>query len=364
MRAIAAISTGPDIPFDMRRVDVDEPRDDEILVKLAATGICHTDLFFKSKVPAALGPCLFGHEGTGVVVSVGSDVTGIAPGDHVVLSYRSCGRCRPCLQHQRAYCDRSTELNALGHRPDGSSRVSSAGAPVRSGFFGQSSFAEYALAHPDNVVVVSDSADPAVIAALGCGFQTGAGAVLNVLRPGPSSALVIFGAGSVGFAALLAARASGVERIVAVDPAEPRRRLAAELGATAIDPTDPDAPRLIASATDGGATHALDTTAIPDVIRHAAHGMRAAGELVVVGLGAPEITVDVQDLLFKGKSIRGCIEGDSRIQEFIPALVERYVAGDFPIDKLVTRYSPGDFNTAIADQAAGRVIKPVIVWEP
>lgn len=363
MQALAAISTGPDTPFDIRGVELDEPRDDEILVKLAATGICHTDLFFKSKVPAALGPCLFGHEGAGMVAAVGRDVTGVAPGDHVVLSYRSCGHCRPCRQQQPAYCDRSTELNALGHRPDGSPRVSVDGVPVRSGFFGQSSFAEYAVAHPDNVVVVDGSADQAAIAALGCGFQTGAGAVLNVLRPEPASALVIFGAGSVGFAALLAAHASGVQRIVAVDPVEARRRLATELGAVAIDPTDPDAQQLIASATDGGATHALDTTAVPDVIRRAAQALRATGELVVVGLGAPEVAIDVQDLLFKGKSIRGCIEGDSSIQEFIPALADLHAAGKFPIGKLVTRYAPAEFNSAIADQAAGRVIKPVIVWE-
>ncbi|MEZ0365212.1 NAD(P)-dependent alcohol dehydrogenase [Mycobacterium sp. pUA109] len=363
MRARAAISTGPDAPFDIRSVDVDDPRADEILVKLSATGICHTDLFFKSKVPAAAGPCLFGHEGVGVVTAVGPAVTTVTPGDHVVLSYRSCGDCRPCRQGQPAYCDRSTELNALGVRPDGAPGVSCDGKAVLAGFFGQSSFAEYALAHPDNVVVVDAAVDKAVIAALGCGFQTGAGAVLNVLRPTSSSQLVIYGTGSVGFAALLAARAAGVERIVAVDPAGPRRELATELGAVAVDPTEPDAAQAIASATDGGATHALDTTGIPAVIRQAAASLRATGALAVVGLGAAEVTIDIQDLLFKGKTIRGCIEGDARIHEFIPALVDLYAAGTFPIDRLITRYRPEEFNQAIADQADGRVIKPVIVWD-
>lgn len=363
MHALAALSSGPDTSFDIRTVEVDEPRDDEILVALSATGICHTDLFFKSKVPAAAGPCLFGHEGAGVVAGVGAAVTGIAPGDHVVLSYRSCGRCRPCRQARPAYCDRSTTLNALGLRDDGSATVTCDGRPVLANFFGQSSFAEYAIAHPDNVVVIDGSADKTVAAAFGCGFQTGAGAVLNVLQPTESSSLVIYGTGSVGFAALLAARAVGVQRIIAVDPVAQRRELAASFGAITVDPADPQAPQAIRSATDGGASHAVDTTGSPAVITQAVASLAAAGVLTVVGLGAPEVTIDITDLLFKGKTVRGCIEGDSRISEFIPQLVDLHAAGRFPVEQLVTRYRPEQFNTAIADQAAGRVIKPVISWD-
>ncbi|PQM48332.1 Geraniol dehydrogenase [Mycobacterium talmoniae] len=148
-----------------------------------------------------------------------------------------------------------------------------------------------------------------------------------------------------------------------MDPAEQRRELAAEFGAVAIDPTDSGAGQAIAAATDGGATHALDTTGIPEVIKQAVRALRAMGELAVVGLGKPEVAIDIQDLLFKGKTIRGCIEGDAQIHEFIPALIDLYTAGKFPIDRLVTRYRPDEFNQAIADQAAGRVIKPVVVWE-
>lgn len=224
---IGAISTGPAEPFQLREVTVDDPRDDEILVKIAATGICHTDLFFKSVIPAEMGPCLLGHEGAGVVAAVGSAITDVRPGDHVVLSYRSCGRCAFCRDSHPAYCEQTAALNALGHRADGTPKLHSEGNSLLGNYFGQSSFAGYALAGRDNVVPVGNDVDLAVVAALGCGFQTGAGAVLNVLRPQPDSRLIVHGVGSVGFAALLAAEPWGCgpsSRSIRSRPAGPRRR--------------------------------------------------------------------------------------------------------------------------------------------
>ncbi len=192
MQITAAVSRSPDSPFTLESVDLDEPRPDEVLVRIHATGLCHTDLSSKTRVP---GPAVLGHEGTGVVEAVGAQVTGIGPGDHVVLSYRSCGECAHCRGGHRSYCSRSALLSWSGSRADGTATLSQNGIRLFGSFFGQSSFAQFALAAEDNVVVVDPSVDLSVAAPLGCGFQTGAGAVLNVLTPEPNSRLVVFGAG-------------------------------------------------------------------------------------------------------------------------------------------------------------------------
>ncbi|MFC9788452.1 NAD(P)-dependent alcohol dehydrogenase [Rhodococcus sp. NPDC127528] len=361
MRVTAALSHGPTTPFTLETVDLDDLRPDEILVRIVAAGPCHTDLVTQATTPAEAGPSILGHEGAGVVTEVGAAVRGVTPGDHVVLTYRHCAECEHCLSGHPAYCELSLRLNNSGRRADGSATVHRNENPVRAAFFGQSSFAQYAIATADNVVVVDKEVDLSVAAPLGCGFQTGAGAVLNVLRPGPGARLVVFGAGSVGLAALLAARAAGVSTLVVVDPVADRRALAETFGATAVDPDEHVVDRVVA-ATRGGATHALDTTGSPTVLRQALTALRARGELVAVGLGRPELTLDVQDLMRSGKSLRGCIEGDSVAAQFIPELLEMHAARRFPIEQLVTTYPFEDINRAVADQVAGKVVKPVLVW--
>jgi aryl-alcohol dehydrogenase len=362
MKSQAVISGGPAAPFELCDVEIDGPRDDEILVKLVATGICHTDLYFKNLLPEALGPCVFGHEGAGVVEAVGRDVDGVRTGDHVILSYRSCGECRRCSSGQPAYCVNAPTLNAPGLRSDGSARLTRDGAPVLSDFFGQSSFARHALSRAQNAVVIDADVPLAPIAALGCGFQTGVGAVLNALSPTAESRLVIYGVGSVGFSALLAARMIGVTTIVAVDPVPARRELAQSFGAVVIDPEADAGTALQEALGPEGASHALDTTGKPAVIRKAIENLGARGLAVLVGLGDASLTIDFQDVLMNGKMLRGCIEGDSQIHRFIPELISAFRSGDLPLDRLVTTYQADEINTAIEDQLDGRVIKPVILW--
>jgi aryl-alcohol dehydrogenase len=364
MKITAAVSRGSADPFSLEEVELAEPGVDEVLVRLHATGVCHTDLVVKSVMPTEAGPVILGHEGAGVVEAVGADVSNVAVRDHVLLSFSSCGSCASCIGGAPAYCAEFAALNGPSVRPEGDPRISLGGAPVLSSFFGQSSFATHCLVAQRNVVKVDEGLDLATLAPLGCGIQTGAGAVLNVLRPGRDDSLVVHGAGGVGLAAVMAAVATDVGTIVAVDPVAGRRELALKLGAThAIDPTaEPDLGTALHRLVPGGASHALDTTGIPAVAAASLKALAVRGTLVLVGLGASEAEIDVQDLLNGGKTLRGCIEGDADPQALLPQLVELYQAGRFPLDELVVRYPFEHINDAVADSISGATVKPVLVF--
>jgi len=362
MKIKAALSNSAEAPFEIAEVELDEPRADEVLVALSATGVCHTDLTMKATWPEARSPIVLGHEGAGVVEAVGEDVTQVRPGDRILLSYRSCGSCRECAAGHPAYCHDFRTLNAIGSRPDGSTTMRRDGSPVYGSFFGQSSFASHALAYESNIVVVGDHVDLSVAAPLGCGIQTGAGAVLNVLRPANEASLVVFGAGAVGLSALMVASAAGVGTMIAVDPVAGRRQVAAELGATAtVDPASDDVVDAIRQLTGTGATHALDTTAIGAVINQAIDALAPLGTLALVGVGIPEVAINVQNVIGGGKTIRGVIEGDAVPQELLPQLLELQAEGQLPLEKLIRTYDFDDIDTAVADAASGSTIKPVLV---
>jgi aryl-alcohol dehydrogenase len=364
MRIRAAISASAEAPFEIAEVELDEPRRDEVLVELRAVGVCHSDLTMKAIWPEAISPIVLGHEGAGVVVAVGADVADVRPGDHVVLSYRSCGSCPECASGHRPYCRDFRALNGIGTRPDGSPTMRRNGSRLYGSFFGQSSFASHALAYESNVVLVGDEIAPAVAAPLGCGVQTGAGTVLNVLAPPPDASLAVFGAGGVGLSAVMAAFASGVGTIVAVDPVAGRRQLAVELGATAaIDPSAGDVVDAIRGLTGAGATHAIDTTAKGAVINQAIEALAPLGTLALVGLRPPDFAMNVQSVMSGGKTIRGVIEGDAAPHDLIPRLVELHSQGRLPLEKLIRRYDFGDIDVAFADAASGRTVKPVLEFD-
>lgn len=373
LRTTALVINEPGGDFVLTDVQLEEPRDDEVLVRIVATGLCHTDLTVPTMLPAEMMPTVVGHEGTGVVEKVGSAVSGIEVGDHVVLSFRSCRACEPCRAGHVGYCEQSLLLNYMGMRADGSTTMVRAdddasgpsGQVVFGNFFGQSSFARHALAYADNCVVVDKSHDLTRLAPFACGFQTGAGTVLNLLEPAPEDALVVFGAGAVGLSAIAAARGAGVETVVAVDPMAARRAVAEQYGATTIDPTAPDAPAVeeqVRALTAGGAAYAIDTTAIPAVVLQAQRSLRPRGTLVALGLGAPEFTIDAIDLLQSGKIIRSSIEGESDPLVTITQLIDLRSEGRFDVDHLVTTYPFEKIADAIADTKSGAVVKPVLVW--
>ena len=235
--------------------------------------------------------------------------------------------------------------------------------PVHGSFFGQSSFATHALAYASNTVKVDDGLDLTVAAPLGCGIQTGAGAVLNVLEPAAGSSFVVFGAGGVGLAGLMAAVHLGVETAIAVDPVAGRRELALELGAThALDPRDGDVVAAIHDLTGGGAGTAFDTTGIPAVIDDATRALGRLGTVALVGTGEALATLDIKDLIRSGKSVRGVMEGDADPVRFVPQLIELVQQGRLPIDRMIAGYPFAEINRAVADAKSGATIKPVLTF--
>ena len=349
--------------FTIETVQLDSPRPDEILVKIVAVGICHSDVIATTGIMAPL-PAVFGHEGAGIVSAVGSEVTRFQPGDPVLLSFASCGTCPHCQSARPASCRSFDQLNLAGRRADGSATISQTGKPVSSAFFGQSSFASHALVQERNAVKLAPGDPLDLFAPLGCGIQTGAGAILKSLDCAKGTSVLITGGGSVGLSAVMAAAIRGCSPIIVSEPNAGRRALALELGAShAIDPVAASLAESLAKLMPHGIDHAFDTTGRVDVIDVALGALANSG--VVCLAGVPEgdvtaLTIPIRSLMSGGKSIRGTVEGDSNPQEFIPELIGYYRAGQLPLEKLVKFYAFADINKAVADQKAGLCLKPVL----
>ncbi|MGW2719221.1 NAD(P)-dependent alcohol dehydrogenase [Streptomyces sp. NPDC001492] len=362
----AAVVESGGAPFALADVELDEPGPHEALVRMVATGLCHTDLGVASGgLPFPL-PGVLGHEGAGVVEAVGPAVTGIAPGDHVVLSFTSCGECRNCHGGHPAYCATWLPLNLIGgRRADGTSTISRDGIPLGGHFFGQSSFAERALVDERSLVKVDADVPLESIAPLGCGVQTGVGAVWNVLKPVTGSTIVVLGAGAVGLSAVMAAALTPATRIVAVDRVGERLLLAKELGAThTVNVGEADLGEALAEITGGrGADGVVETTGSVAVLRQGVDALAARGTLVVVG--APpfgsEVALDVNGLL-GGKQVVGLTLGDAETQSFIPSLVQLVKEGRLPLHRLISTYPFADIDQAVRDMGAGKAIKPVLTF--
>ncbi|WP_344733472.1 NAD(P)-dependent alcohol dehydrogenase [Nocardioides fonticola] len=365
MKTTVAMVTEPGGAFTLTEVDLEGPRDDEVLVRIVAAGLCHTDLTMRTMLPAEMFPNVFGHEGAGVVEAVGPAVSGIEVGDHVALSFRHCGACSKCAEGLVGYCESSLLLNYMGMRMDGSMTYSQDGAPVFGSFFGQSSFSRHAIAYADNCVVVDKSLDLTRVAPYGCGFQTGAGTVINLLQPTPTESLVVFGVGAVGLAAIAAAKARGVENVVAVDLLAARLETAVAFGATPVDPAslgEQSVVEKVKELTGGGASYAIDTTAVPAVVKQAQQALAPRGTLVALGLGPEEYVIDAIDLLQSGKRIMSSIEGESVPQETIPELLALAAEGRFPVADLIRTYPFEEINQAVHDVESGAVVKAVLTW--
>ncbi len=366
MKIQAAVARAPHAPKGMETLDLEEPRANEILVRVVATGVCHTDIVMRDQGLPVPQPAVLGHEGAGVVEKVGAAVTKVKPGDHIVMTYNSCGTCPSCKEHETTYCHEFFPRNFLGSRPDGSTALSKEGERISANIFGQSSFATYAICHEANAVKVPADAPLALLGPLACGIQTGAGAVMNALKVGMGDSFVVFGAGSVGLSAVMAARVVGATTIVAVDLNDMRLAVARELGAThTVNPSHADALAEIQKITGGGAAFTLDTTGNVKVVRTAVDALAPRGTCGILGAFAfgSEIALDSVSFMSVGKKLQGIVEGDSNPDVFIPKLIDLYRQGRFPFDKLVRFYPFSELNQAVADSESGVAIKPIVRME-
>jgi len=353
-------------PLIIEQIEVGPPRDDEVLVRMAGVGVCHTDLACRDGFPVPR-PIVLGHEGSGVVEAVGSQVRNVKPGDRVVLSFNSCEHCHSCGHDHPATCAQFLPFNFAGVRlTDGSTPLAQDGRPVHGMFFGQSSFATYAIARSVNTVKVGDDVPLELLGPLGCGIQTGAGAVLNSLQLRATDSLAIFGGGAVGLSALMAAVATGAKCILVVEPNPERRKLASALGATAVlDPRElADIVAAIKEASGGGVNYSLDCTGIPAVIGQAIASTIPGGTVGLIGVPPPEaaIPVTLLDLLIKGVILRPITEGDANPQTFIPKMIELHRQGRFPFDRLIQKFRFDQINEALHAAETGKVVKPVLVF--
>lgn len=364
MRVRAAVMRTGDGPFTVEELDLDGPRDDEVVVRMVASGMCHTDLLSRELPPEFFGgPQVYGHEGSGVVEALGSGVNDLDVGDHVVLSFNHCGSCRACDAGRLPLCFNFTAYNMGGGRPDGTKAFTDAsGDPIGSHFFGQSSFASHSVVARTSVVRVDPSYDLVKLGPLGCGIQTGAGAILNTLAVQSGSSVVITGAGALGLSAVMAAKVAGAEQIIAVDRHANRLALAERYGATTTLSGSPEEITAgIHAATGVGADYAFDTTGNAGVVRASFEGLNNLGTIGLAGVGFGDLTFDFISLI-GGRTITGVMEGDSTPNEFIPHLARLNADGRFPYDELITTYSLDQINEAEAASAAGSVIKPVLVF--
>jgi len=362
MKITAAVVREKSGPFRIEEVDLEEPSDDEVLIRIVAVGLCHTDLVARDQYLPFPLPAVLGHEGAGIVEKVGSRVTKVTPGDHVVLSYLTCGTCPACTKGIPGHCLDFLRANFAGTRFDGTPTMKKGGEVIHSAFFGQSSFASHALANARNVVKVRQDVPLEILGPLGCGFQTGAGGVINTLHPKAGSSIAIFGVGSVGLSAVMAAYACGCTTIIAVDTNAARLKTAQEFGAThIIDPAKVDPVAEIQNITGPGAEYALECTGIPKVFRQTVDSIRIGGECGLIGVApfGSEVSLDMQNIL-NGRTIKGVVEGDSVPDIFIPQLIELNRLGRLPFDKMIKFYPMDQINQAAEDSEKGKTLKAVL----
>ena len=351
----------------LQDIELDELQPNELLVKMGAAGICHTDLTVGAgHIPFPL-PGVLGHEGAGTVEAVGSAVTRVAPGDRVVLTFTSCGHCASCRTAHPAYCTTWIPTNLIGgKRADGTSPLSQKGERIGGRFFGQSSFSRYSIADERSTVKVPNDIPFELLAPLGCSSQTGTGAVWNTLRPEPGTSIAVLGVGAVGMASIMAAALTPVGKIIAIGRRNEALELARKFGAThTVNTRDVEFGPAVREITGGlGVDYVVEAIGNPDMLKQGIEALAPRGAVAVVG--APpygvEVAIDVHRLL-PGRKILGVCEGDSDPVQLIPLLAELVRSGRLPIQPLIREYAFEEIQQAADDFKAGRATKAVLRFE-
>ncbi|MBN8819566.1 MAG: NAD(P)-dependent alcohol dehydrogenase [Sphingomonas sp.] len=360
MQITAAVSRANQAAPSLEQLELEAPRAGELLVRIVAVGICHTDLH-EHPGRHAPHPIVLGHEGAGVVAALGEGVRGFAVGDHVLLSGSSCGQCPSCVAGRPTYCDLAMPMNFGGKRLDGSTALSCGDETIHSHFFGQSSFATHSIV-PERTAVKIDKDIPLDLAApLGCGVITGAGSVIEALKVGVGATIAIFGTGGVGLSAVMAARLVGARRIVAVDINQARLDLALELGATdAIRADGENVVQQIRAITGRGVDFSFNTTTVAAVHTMALECLAMNGTAGFVAAPRGEWAPAMFPMLAGGRQLRGILGGDANPRTFLPVLIDYWKQGRFPFDRLIKAYRFDEIGQAFHDSESGAVIKAVL----
>jgi aryl-alcohol dehydrogenase len=356
MKVQAAVHFGRSTELVIQELDLEKPRPDEVLLKTVACGVCHTDIWVQQNYMSAM---VLGHEASGVVERVGSNVETLEAGDHVVTAYNWCGECEACRRGRTWECDYSDE-NFDGLRPDGTTPFSLDGKPVVP-LMREGGFATKMVCHKNSVVKVDSSLDLRMLGPLGCGIMTGAGSVLNYLNPEPGRPIAVFGTGCVGLSAIMAARIAGCDPIIAVDRVPSRLALAVKFGAThRVDDKKADIVKFIKS-TCGGVDYAFDTSGSSRLLDAMRKVLNPGASACGVGIGG-ELTLNEREHQ-EGKSWTTTNTGFSVPPLFIPKLLKYHRAGEFPFEKMLRFYHFGWINEAFEANRACTAVKPVILME-
>ncbi len=366
MKVAAAIALEPAKPLEIDEVDLEGPRFGECLVRLAATGVCHTDSYTLSgRDPEGLFPTILGHEGAGVVEEVGAGVTSLAPGDHVIPLYiPECRQCKYCLSGRTNLCNAIRTTQGQGLMPDGTSRLSLGGRLVHH-YMGTSTFAERSVVPEIALAKIRRDAPLQKVCLLGCGITTGIGAVLNTAKVEPGSSVAVFGLGGIGLSVVQGAVMAGAERIFGIDANPAKFELARQLGATeTLDPRElDDVAAWLVDATDGGVDYSFECIGNVEVMGQAlACTARGWGTAVIIGVaGAGEEIHTRPFLLVTGRRWMGTAFGGTRGRTELPGLVDRYMSGRIKVDEMVSQTLPLEqINRAFELLHEGGVIRSVI----
>jgi aryl-alcohol dehydrogenase len=353
--------------YEIENVEIAEPKANEVRVRLVATGICHTDEAVMQQFLPVSFPIIAGHEGVGVIESVGPGVTDLAPGDRVIMTFPSCGVCDSCKESHPYACDDNFTLFFGGNYADGTKRITGETGEGIGVMFGQGSFATYTIANQRNVIKVDVDSDDELreLCSLGCGIQTGAGAVLNRMAPRPGAAIAVFGMGAVGLGAVMAAKIAGCSTIIAVHGRR-GKDLAIEFGAThTINGREGDVAAQIKEITGGkGVSCALECAGSPEMVSVMLDSMGKEGTAVLVSVTADaELPIKLEpQIMNPSLTLTGAVEGCSNPKTFIPELVKFYREGRLPVQKLNKFYKFEEINEAFKDIHEGKVVKPILVF--
>jgi len=370
IKSKAAIAWGPNQPLSIEEVDVMLPRKGEVLVRIVATGVCHTDAFTLSgEDPEGVFPAILGHEGGGIVEQIGEGVTLVAVGDHVIPLYTAeCGVCKFCTSGKTNLCSAVRETQGKGLMPDGTTRFYKDGQPIYH-YMGCSTFSEYTVLPEISLAKVNKAAPLEEVCLLGCGVTTGMGAVLNTAKVQPGDNVAIFGLGGIGLSAIIGAKMAGAKRIIGVDINESKFELAKQLGATdCINPKDYDKPiqDVIVEMTDGGVEFSFECIGNVDVMRSALECCHKGwGESVIIGVAGAGQEISTRPFqLVTGRVWRGSAFGGVKGRSQLPAIVEQYLAGEFALSDFITHtMALEQINDAFDLMHKGESIRSVVHYD-